>query len=81
MLANEYTKDCLQELNKSQLITMVLSQKDETKTTTESLRDEVKAMNNNFKKLEADVSIIKAVNNLLMKMSVEIERQCWANAH
>ena len=81
MLANEYTKDCLHELNKSQLITMVLSQKDETETTTESLRDEVKAMNNNFKKLEADVSIIKAVNNLLMKMSVEIERQCWANAH
>ena len=37
-------------------------------------------MNTNFKKLGADVSIVKTVNNLLMKKSVDIERQCWANA-
>ena len=49
---------------------------DETKTTIKYLRDEVKAMNSNFKKLETDVSIIKTVNNLLIKKSVEIEQQC-----
>ena len=59
---------------------MVLSQWDETKTTIESLRDEVKAMNTDFRKLETDVSIFKTVNNLLMKMSAEIERQCWENS-
>ena len=59
---------------------MVLSQRDETKATIESLRDEVKEMNTNFNKLEADVSIVKTVNNILMKKSVDIERQCWANA-
>ena len=59
---------------------MVLSQRDETKVTIESLRDEVKEMNTNFNKLEADVSIVKTVNNILMKKSVDIERQCWANA-
>ena len=80
MLANEYTEECLQKLSKPQLIAMVLSQRDETKATIESLRDEVKTMNTNFKKLEADVSIVKTVNNLLMKKSVDIERQCWANA-
>ena len=53
---------------------------DETKTTIKYLGDEVKAMNSNFKKLETDVSIIKTVNNLLIKKSVEIEQQCWANA-
>ena len=79
MLANEYTEECLQKLSKPQLIAMVLSQRDETKATIESLRDEVKTMNTNFKKLEADVSIVKTVNNLLMKTSVDIERQCWAN--
>ena len=79
MLANEYTEECLQKLSKPQLIAMVLSQRDETKATIESLRDEVKTMNTNFKKLEADVSIVKTVNNLLMKKSVDIERQCWAN--
>ena len=80
MLANEYTEECLQKLSKPELIAMVLSQRDETKATTESLRDEVKEMNTNFKKLEADVSIVKTVNNILMKKLVNIERQCWANA-
>ena len=59
---------------------MALSQKDKTKATIESLRDEVKTMNTKFKKLETDLSIIKTVKNLLMKKSVEVERQCWENA-
>ena len=80
MLANEYTEECLQKLSKPQLIAMGLSQRDKTKATIESLKDKVKEMNTNFKKLEADVSIVKTVNNLLMKRSVDIERQCWANA-
>ena len=50
MLAIEYTEECLQKLSKSQLIAMVLSQTDETKATTESLRGEVKDMNSNFRK-------------------------------
>ena len=58
---------------------MVLSQRNETKATIESLRDKVKAMNTNFKKLEDDVSFIKTADNLLMKKSVEIEQQCWTN--
>ena len=58
MLANKYTEECLQKLSKPQLIAMVLSQMNETKATIESLRDEVKEMNTNFKTLEADVSIV-----------------------
>ena len=42
--------------------------------------DEMKAMNTNFKKLEADVSVAKNVNNLLMKKSVEMEQQCSEDA-
>ena len=67
MLTNEYTEECLQILSNPQLIAMVLSQNDRTKSTIESLRDEVKSMNTNFKKLETDVGIVKNVNNLLMK--------------
>ena len=80
MLANEYTKESLQKLNKPQLIAMVVSQRDETKVTIESLRDEVKEVNTNFKKLEADVSIVETVNSLLMKKSVDIQQKCWTNA-
>ena len=54
--------------------------RDEIKATIESLRDKVKEMNTDFKKLEADVSFVKTVNNILMKKSVDMEQQCWANA-
>ena len=80
MLADEYTEECLQKLSHPQLNAMILSQRDETKVTIETVRDEVKEMNTNFKKRENDFSIVKTVNNLLMKKSVDIERQCWANA-
>ena len=79
MLANEHTEECLQKLSKPQLVAMVSSQRDETKATIESLTDEVKEMNTNFKKLKADVNIVKTVNNLLMKKSFNEELQCWAN--
>ena len=69
----DFTEECLHQLSKPQLIAMVLSQRDETKGTIKSLRDEVKEMNTNFKKLEADVGIVKTVINLLMKKSVDIE--------
>ena len=52
---------------------MSLSQKNETKATIESLKDKVKPMNTNFKRLEANVSVAKAVNSISMK----IQRQCW----
>ena len=53
--------------------------RDENKATIESLRDKVKEMNTDFKKLEANVSFVKTVNNILMKKSVDMEQQCWAN--
>ena len=80
MLTNEYTEECLQKLGKPHLIAMVLSQRDETKATIESLTYEVKKLNANFKKLETILSIVKTVNNLLVKKSVDIERQFWKNA-
>ena len=55
---------------------MVLSQRDETKATIESLRDEVKEINSNFQKLEADFSIVKTDNNILMKKPDDLGRQC-----
>ena len=63
MLANEYTEEFLQKISKPQLITTVLSRRVEKKATIESLKDEVKEMNSNFKKIEVDVSIVKTVNH------------------
>ena len=52
---------------------MVLSERNETKALIESFRDELKAMNTSFKKLKSNISIVKKVNNQLMK-------KCWENA-
>ena len=53
----------------------------QTKATIDSLRDEVKTMNKNFKNLEADMSISRNINYPLLKRVVDRERQCWANSH
>ena len=53
--------------NKSQLIAMVLSQKNETTATIESLRDEVKEMNTNFKKLRLMLVLLKQLAIFLWK--------------
>ena len=63
MLDNEYTEEFLQKINKPQLITTALSWRVENKATIEFLKDEVKEMNSNFKKIEVDVSIVKKVNH------------------
>ena len=59
MLANEYTEECLQKLSKPQSIAMVLSQRNETKATIESLRDEVKEINTNLRNLRLILVLLK----------------------
>ena len=59
MLANEYTEECLQKLSKPQLIAMVLSQRNETKATIESLRDKVKEINTNLRNLRLILVLLK----------------------
>ena len=59
MLANEYTEECLQKLSKPQLIAMVSSQRNETKATIESLRDEVKEINTNLRNLRLILVLLK----------------------
>ena len=59
MLANEYSEECLQKLSKPQLIAMVLSQRNETKATIESLRDEVKEINTNLRNLRLILVLLK----------------------
>ena len=49
------------------MIVMVLSQKNETKATIESLRDEVKEMNTNFKKLRLMLVLLKQLAIFLWK--------------
>ena len=45
-----------------------------------SLTAEIKRLNQNFQKLEPNLSVVKNVNNILSKQTSSIERQCWKNA-
>ena len=75
-----YTEDALRALNKTQLIELVLKLQEHTKGIINSLTEEMKNLNDNFKKLESDVAIITNVNNILCKQIVSGERQCGKNA-
>ena len=57
---SEYTEECLQKPSEPQVIARILSQRDKNKDTIESLRD---------------ISIVKTVDNLLMKKPVDIKQQ------
>ena len=40
----------------------------------------MKNINEDFKKLESEVVVIKNVNNMICKQIISVERQCWKNA-
>ena len=75
-----YTEETLRALNKNQIIDLFLKTQEQANTTIASLTAEIKRLNENFQKLESDVSVVKNVNNILSKQMPSIERQCWKNA-
>ena len=70
----------MRSLNKNQIIDLFLKTQEQANTTIASLTAEIKRLNENFQKLESDVSVVKNVNNILSKQMSSIERQCWKNA-
>ena len=73
-----YTEDTSKSLNKPQLIDLFLKMQDQANSTLDSLMEEMKDLNNSFKRLESDVQILKTVNNNLLKQLENTERQIFA---
>ena len=67
VMARVYTDETLKALNKSQIIDLFFIA---------SLTAAIKRLNENFQKLESDVSVVINVNNILSKQMSSIERQC-----
>ena len=67
VMAGVYTEKTLRALNKNQIIDLFLKAQEQTNTTIASLTAEIKRLNENFEKLESDVSIIKNGNNILSR--------------
>ena len=79
-MAGVYTEETLRALNKNQIIDLFLKTQEQANTTIASLTAEIKRLNENFQKMESDISVVKNVNNILSKQMSSIERQCWRNA-
>ena len=79
-MSGVYTEETLRALNKNQIIDLFLKTQEQANTTIASLTAEIKRLNENFQKLESDVSVVKNVNNILSKQMSSTERQCWKNA-
>ena len=79
-MSGVYTEETSRALNKNQIIDLFFKSQEQTNTTIASLTAEIKRLNENFQKLESDVSVAKNVNNILSKQMSSIERQCWKNA-
>ena len=75
-----YTEDGLDKLLKKDLISIILSQQRKIVQDNIGWLDEIQKLNDNFSKLEADVTFAKNISNLLSQRVVDLERQCWANA-
>ena len=72
-----HTEATLKGLNKPDVIKLVLQLESEMN---KELTSEIKDLLAQIKKVEADVAIVKNVNEKLVNQLIETERQCWANA-
>ena len=79
-MAFNHTEESLKNMKKEQLVELVLHLQNKTTEAINTLTEEVRNVNQNFKRLESDVIITKNTNSLLMNKLIETERQCWANA-
>lgn len=72
-----YNEESLEQLNKKSLVSIILSLQNKLETVNDKLVEEFKQIKD---KIEADLSVTKQVNDLLVTRVTNLERQCWANA-
>ena len=75
-----YTNGSLQNINKKDLIPIILLLKNKLEEVNNNVLVEMHKLNKTFSKLIVEVSVTKQVNTLLSSSFVSIERQCWLNA-
>ena len=79
-IAMVHMEATLKGLNKPDLIKLVLQLESEMNFDIKELASEIRDLVPQMKKVEADVVIVKNVNEKLVNQLIETEQQCWANA-
>ena len=77
---SKYTEATLDKLLKKDLISMVLSQQAKMDAVNSQIMDQIRKLNEDFEKLQFELTVAKQVNSVLSERLVSMERQCWTNA-
>ena len=76
---SKYTEETLDKLLKKDLISMVLLQQAKMDAANSQIMDQIRKLNEDFEKLQFELTVAKQVNSVLSERLASMERQCWAN--
>ena len=74
------TEAVLNKLTKPELVQLLLKTETTLGSQISDLPKEIKDTLTHLKKLEADIAVVKIVNDRIVERIVKTERQCWENA-
>ena len=74
-----HTEAVLNKLTKPKLVQLPLKTEDALSSQIIDLSKEIKDTLTHLKKLEADIAVVRTVNNRLVERVVKTERRCWKN--
>ena len=87
MTMPKYTEESLDKLVRRELIPIILSLEEQNRSLQSRMSEvnnevveEMRKFNENFSKLQSELSIAKRVNTELTNRIMILERHCWANA-
>ena len=79
-MSGTHTEAVLNKLTKPELVQLLLKTEATLGSQITDLSKEIKDTLTYLKKLEADIAVVKTVNDRLVERVIETERQCWENA-
>ena len=79
-MSGTHTEAVLNKLTKPELVKLLLKTEATLGSQITDLSKEIKDTLTYFKKLEADIAVVKTVNDRLVERVIKTERQCWENA-
>ena len=79
-MSGTHTEAVLNKLTKPELVKLLLKTEATLGSQITDLSKEIKDALTHLKKLEADIAVVRTVNDRLVERVVKTETQCWENA-
>ena len=79
-MSGTHTEAVLNKLSKNEPVQLLLKTEATLESQITDLSKEIKDTLAYLKKLEADIAVVRTVNDTLVERIVKTERQCWENA-